>query len=217
MTVTQFWTFGPKWPPWPPTRVRRVSICSEFKQIPACTVLMPNNVISGELSYDKAKSHTNRHSQQLGVTGLCTVHTGGQCRRSPSTLTIFIVYSAHPARTCLCQSIFFTSSMQRMHNAIRELQVWNQLMVNCLNTPPRPNWGHPLHTFLWPGTQTPPFFDSLIYQWIAFNFRNSKYQYVIYISIDTWPSEISWLGWNAVEAVETRLRFFQSTRDANKL
>ena len=25
--------------------------------------------------------------------------------------------------------------MQLMHNAIRELQVWNQLLVICLNTP----------------------------------------------------------------------------------
>ena len=32
---------------------------------------------------------------------------------------------------------FFTSFMQLMHNAMRELQVWNRLVVICLNTPPR--------------------------------------------------------------------------------
>ena len=29
-----------------------------------------------------------------------------------------------------------------MHDALRKLQVWNQLLVICLNTPPRPTWGH---------------------------------------------------------------------------
>jgi len=32
-----------------------------------------------------------------------------------------------------------------MQNATRELQVWNQLLVICLNTPPRPAWGHSMH------------------------------------------------------------------------
>ena len=42
---------------------------------------------------------------------------------------------------------FFTSVMQLMHNAMRKLQVWNQLLVICLNTPPRPTWGHSMHYF----------------------------------------------------------------------
>jgi hypothetical protein len=32
--------------------------------------------------------------------------------------------------------------MQLMHITIRELQVWNQLLEICLNTPPRPTLGH---------------------------------------------------------------------------
>jgi len=35
--------------------------------------------------------------------------------------------------------------MQLMYDAIRELQVWNELLVICLNTPPRPTWGHSMH------------------------------------------------------------------------
>ena len=41
---------------------------------------------------------------------------------------------------------FFTSFMQLMYNAIRELQVWNQVLVICLNTPPQPTWGHSMHS-----------------------------------------------------------------------
>jgi len=32
--------------------------------------------------------------------------------------------------------------MQLVHNAMRKLQVWNQLLVIRLNTPPRPAGGH---------------------------------------------------------------------------
>ena len=42
---------------------------------------------------------------------------------------------------------FFTSFLQLMHNAIRELQVWNELLVICLNTPPRLTWGHSMHFY----------------------------------------------------------------------
>ena len=41
----------------------------------------------------------------------------------------------------------FTSVMQLMHNAMRKLQVWNQLLVICLNAPPRPTWGHFMHFY----------------------------------------------------------------------
>jgi len=34
-----------------------------------------------------------------------------------------------------------------MHDAMRKLQVWNQLLVTCLNTPPRPTWGHSMHLY----------------------------------------------------------------------
>jgi hypothetical protein len=42
---------------------------------------------------------------------------------------------------------FFTSIMQLMHNAMRKLQVWNQLLLICLNTPPQPIWGHSMHFY----------------------------------------------------------------------
>jgi hypothetical protein len=41
----------------------------------------------------------------------------------------------------------FTSIMQLLHNAMRNLQVWNQLLVICLNTPPRPTWGRSMHFY----------------------------------------------------------------------
>ena len=41
----------------------------------------------------------------------------------------------------------FTSFMQLMHNTIRKLQVWNQLLAISLNTPPRPTWGHSMHFY----------------------------------------------------------------------
>jgi len=34
-----------------------------------------------------------------------------------------------------------------------QLQVWNQLLVICLNTPPWPTWGHSMRFY----DQTPPF------------------------------------------------------------
>ena len=34
-----------------------------------------------------------------------------------------------------------------MHNAMRKLQVWNQVLVICLNTPPQPTWGHSMHFY----------------------------------------------------------------------
>jgi len=37
--------------------------------------------------------------------------------------------------------------MQLMHNAMRKLQVWNQLLVICLNTPPWPTWGQSMHSY----------------------------------------------------------------------
>jgi hypothetical protein len=41
----------------------------------------------------------------------------------------------------------FTSFMQLLSNAIRELQVQNQLLVFCLNAPLRPTWGHSMHFY----------------------------------------------------------------------
>jgi len=40
---------------------------------------------------------------------------------------------------------FFPIIMQLMLNAMRKLQIWNQLLLICLNTPPRPTWGHSVH------------------------------------------------------------------------
>ena len=42
---------------------------------------------------------------------------------------------------------FFTSFMQLMHNGMRKLRVWSQLLVICLNTLPRPPWGHSMHFY----------------------------------------------------------------------
>ena len=89
-------------PPKPPTLIKRVSICSEFKQLSACTVIMPNNAI-------------------LVRASSCTDH----------------LFSAQFQPKPLPKH-FFTSVMQLMHNAMCKLQVWNQLLVICLNTPPRP-------------------------------------------------------------------------------
>ena len=46
-----------------------------------------------------------------------------------------------------------------MDNAMRKLQVWNQLLVICLNTPPRPTWGHAMH-FCDKACRPPPFIKS---------------------------------------------------------
>jgi len=46
-----------------------------------------------------------------------------------------------------------------MHNAMRKLQVWNQLLVICLNSPPRPTWGHSMH-FYDQAARTPLIFKS---------------------------------------------------------
>ena len=51
--------------------------------------------------------------------------------------------------------------MQFMHNAMRKLQVWNQLLVICLNTPPQPTWGHSMQFYDQAPSQTPPLIKSL--------------------------------------------------------
>jgi len=59
-----------------------------------------------------------------------------------------------------------------MNNAIRELQVWNQLLVICLNNPSRPTWGQPMHFY----DQTPSF-NQITQQKCQSNgleWRNSK-------------------------------------------
>jgi hypothetical protein len=52
-----FLASGPNSPPpkpsWPPTLIQRASMCSEFKQLSACTDLMPNNAIPDELQGKK--------------------------------------------------------------------------------------------------------------------------------------------------------------------
>ena len=97
--------------------MKRVSFCSEFKQLSACTVLIPNNAIPDELLGKNWFAHA------LALT-TCLVHKSSQN---------------------LCR--LFTSIMQLMHNAMRKLQVWNQLLVICLNTLPRPTWGHSMHFY----------------------------------------------------------------------
>jgi hypothetical protein len=53
----------------------------------------------------------------------------------------------HNSSQSLCQSTFLLLFIQLMHNAMRKLQVWNRLLVTCLNTPPRPTWGHSMHFY----------------------------------------------------------------------
>ena len=103
--------------------------CSKFKQLSACTVIMPNNAIP-----DKLRQGKNWFAHALALT-TCLVHKSSQN---------------------LCQSIFLLQSCN-LHNAMRKLQVWNQLLVICLNTTPRPTWGHSMHFYDQAGTQTPPF------------------------------------------------------------
>jgi len=54
-----------------------------------------------------------------------------------------------------------------MYDAIRELQVWNQLLVICLNTPPRPTWGHAIH--FWDQAPSPPPFYQVTQQGCQLN------------------------------------------------
>ena len=64
-------------------------------------------------------------------------------------------FSVHRSSQNLCQSTFLLI-MQLMHNAMRKLQVWNQLLVICLYTPPRPTWGHSV-PFFNQAPRPPPF------------------------------------------------------------
>ena len=42
-----------------------------------------------------------------------------------------------------------------MFHAIRDLQIWNQLLIICLNTPPRPTWGQSMHSGAHPVIKSP--------------------------------------------------------------
>jgi len=71
--------------------------------------------------------------------------------------------------------------MQHMHSAIRELQVWDQLLAFCLNTPPRPTWGHSMHCY----DQAPQ--NRLIYMPID-SFRRQDSNYLIYFNRRVTPN-----------------------------
>ena len=63
---------------------------------------------------------------------------------------------------CPLPKHFFTSVMQLMHNAMCRLQVWNQLLVTCLNTPPWPTWGHSMQSY--DRAPRPPPFNQITQQ-----------------------------------------------------
>jgi len=118
-------------PPHYPTLMKRVSTCSEFKELSACTVLMPNIAIPDELQGKNWFAHAF----------------------APTTCLV------HKSSHNLLPKHFFTSIMQLLHNAMRKLQVWNKLLVICLSTPPRPTWGHSMQ-FYDQAPRTPPFINS---------------------------------------------------------
>ena len=121
MTVTcKFWVSGPKWPPppsWPPTLIKRVSICSEFKQLSACTNFMPSNAIPDELQ------GKNWFTHGCALT-TCLVHKSSQ----------------H-----FCQSTFLLQSCNLCITHCVNCKFQIKLLVICLNTPPWPTWGHSMH------------------------------------------------------------------------
>ena len=124
--------------------MKRVSICPEFKQLSACTVLMPNNAVLDEL-----------HGKNWFVHALAL--------------------TTNPAKT------FFTSIMQLMHNA---MQVWNQLLVICLNTPPQPTWGHSMHFY--DQAPRPPPFNQITQrgcQSTGLELRNLKILYFVKVAL----------------------------------
>jgi len=187
-TVTcKCWASGPTPPPnppsWPSTLIKRVLICLEFKHLAAYTVLMPSNLIPAEL-YAK-----NWYAHALALI-TCLVHKSSQ-KYLPRH--------------------FFSSFMQLMHNAIRELQVWNQLLVISLNIFPRPTWWHSMH-FCDQAPRPPPLLKlpnnganwtglswgtqnifNISWKWPSrimehsFKIPRPPPQYVVYISFDTPP------------------------------
>jgi len=120
MTYTyKFWASGPKWPPPQPpscpfTLTKRVSVWLLRIQAAIC----PHS------SHAKYCNTWRATRQTLVCARACTDHL----------LSAKIQPKPLPKH-------FFTSIMQLMHNAMRKLQVWNQLLLVCLNTPPRPTWG----------------------------------------------------------------------------
>jgi hypothetical protein len=108
----------PNPPSWPPTLMKRVSICSGLKQLSACTVLC------------QIMQYLRATGQKLVCACSCTDH----------------LFSAQIQPKPLPRH-FFTSIMQLIHNAMRKLQVWNQFLVICLNTLPRPTWGHSMQSY----------------------------------------------------------------------
>ena len=124
----QFWASDPKWPPpnhpfCPPTLIKRVSLCSECKQPSACTVLSLSHLLIFTWRVIR---------QKLICARSCSDH----------------LFSAQIQQPKPLPKHFSTSIMQFVHNAMRELQVWNP-------------WTHPtaylgtFRAFLWPGGWVP--------------------------------------------------------------
>ena len=128
-----FGASGPKWhpPPNPPSSlIRRVSICLEFKQPSACTVIMPNIAISDELQGKNWFAHA------LALT-TCLVHKSSQN---------------------LCQSTFLLQSCNLCIIQCVKCK-FESTAGNLPEHTPAAHLGT-FHAFLWPGTQTPPLIKS---------------------------------------------------------
>ena len=134
MTVThKFWASGPKWPP-PPQPPFLIPHNNEK----GVTLLRIQAAICLHSYHAKLCNTWRAVGQKLVCTCSCTDHLlSAQIQPKPLPKHLF------------------TSIMQLMHNALRKMQVWNQLLVICLNTPAAYLWT--FRAFLWPGTQTPPF------------------------------------------------------------
>ena len=79
---------------------------------------------------------------------------------------------------------FVTAIMQLMHNAMRKLQVWNLLLVICLNTPPRPTRGHSMQ-FYDQAPRPPPYIKSpnKAAKRLGLSWGFQKYIYIYFVKV----------------------------------
>ena len=114
MTVThKFWASGPKWPP-PPQPPFLIPHNNEK----GVTLLRIQAAICLHSYHAKLCNTWRAVGQKLVCTCSCTDHLlSAQIQPKPLPKHLF------------------TSIMQLMHNALRKMQVWNQLLVICLNAP----------------------------------------------------------------------------------
>jgi hypothetical protein len=90
----------------------------------------------------------------------------------------------HKSSHNLCQSTLLLQSCNC--NAMSKLQVWNLLLVICLNTSPRPTWGRSMHFY--DQAPSPPPLNQITQQGCqstGLELRIPKYMYNISWK---WPS-----------------------------